>query len=217
VRSLAPGGAFGRAGVMQQGVVLEAEGGNVDALDLPLPGYDGQLPKLDMYWLLKFYTGGWVRAAFVGDPLPPPPAPLRAAAAAAAVLAGPGAGAAVWEHLQRLAVMGGFAWQQARGLPLGAHAPFKTASVDAVTLRLLHRGPPGGGSALDAPAARAQLAEALELAVRSCSVLIEKFHHSFFLYVLVSTRTFLSVDQYIGVVVAPILVLVLQVGRGPPP
>ncbi|GBF97123.1 glycosylphosphatidylinositol anchor attachment [Raphidocelis subcapitata] len=211
VRSLAGAAPFGRAGVLQQGVVVEAADGRVGGLDLPLPGYDGQLPKLDMYWLLKSYTSGWVSAPFAGEPAPPPPPPLRAAAAAAAAAFGADAADAE-AHAARLASMAAFAWAQARGLPLGAHAPFKTAAVDAVTLRLL----PGGGGgrpSLDASSARAQLAEALELAVRSCSGLIEKFHHSFFLYVLVGTRHFVSVEQYIGVVVAPLLALVLQAAR----
>lgn len=205
-----PAGAFSRAGVMQQAVVVEAAGGDVDTLEFPLPGYDGQLPKLDMYWLLKYYTSAYVRAAHAGDPPPPPPPPLAAAAAAVGAAAGPAAGAAAAAHAQRAAAMAAFAWQQARGLPLGAHAPFKSASADAVTARLTRTGAPATGP-LPAATARAQLAEALELTARSCSVLIEKFHHSFFLYVLVSARTFLSVDQYIGVVAALILVLVLQV------
>lgn len=209
---------FGRAGVLQQAVVLESLEGALGAVALPLPGHDGQLPKLDMYWLLKYYTGGWVQAPFVSDPLPPP----RSRAVQAAVrlvrsAAGERAAAAAGAHLARLSFAARFAAQQARGQPLGAHAAFKTASVDAVTLRLLPRDPSapvaaGGAAAAPLPraAAVAQLAEALELAVRSCSVLIEKFHHSFFLYVLTDARAFVSVERYIGAAAAPLLAMVLQ-------
>ncbi|KAI8463809.1 MAG: hypothetical protein J3K34DRAFT_494099 [Monoraphidium minutum] len=201
---------FGRAGVMQQAAVLEVAGGDFDTIEFPLPGYDGQLPKLDMYWLLKYYTSAYVRAAHDREPPPPPPAPLAAAAAAVGAAFGDDAGRAARAHLTRVATILAFAGDQARGLPLGGHAPFKGAGADAATLRLVARGTPTPAGRLDAAAARPQLAEALELAVRSCAVLIEKFHHSFFLYVLVSARTFLSVDQYIGCVAALILVLALQ-------
>mgnify|MGYP001807972456 FL=1 len=54
----------------------------------------------------------------------------------------------------------------------------------------------------------------MEASLRSCSVLIERFHHSLFLYVLTGLGHYVSVERYIGPLVALIAVLVLQVRRG---
>eukprot|EP00775_Hariotina_reticulata_P006403 gene6403-6634_t len=129
-----------------------------------------------------------------------------------------------------------FMFYQARGLPMGAHAPFKDFMVDAATLRALTKiqsgaydGPRGftavgnkaaaGGdsTATEQPhdvigfdPALTQLCDVLELVLRSCSVLIERFHHSLFLYVLTGLDKYVSVERYIGPLVALIAVLLLQ-------
>jgi len=59
-----------------------------------------------------------------------------------------------------------------------------------------------------------QLGNVMEVSLRSCSVLIERFHHSLFLYVLTGLNSYVSVERYIGPLVALICVLVLQVRRG---
>jgi hypothetical protein len=59
-----------------------------------------------------------------------------------------------------------------------------------------------------------QLGNMLEASLRSCSVLIERFHHSLFLYVLTELNSYVSVERYIGPLVALICVLVLQVRWG---
>lgn len=135
--------------------------------------------------------------------------------------------------------MAQFMWRQARGLPMGAHAPFKGLMVDAATLRVLRKD--AGGRAVSSDgfsavgnerkasvdpgnqssqlAARVltfdeglmQLGDVLELTLRSCSVLIERFHHSLFLYVLTGLDHYVSVERYIGPLVALIVVVVLQV------
>ena len=50
------GEVFGRGGIMQQAVVLEALTASFDTAEVLLEGYNGQLPKLDMYWLLQRYS-----------------------------------------------------------------------------------------------------------------------------------------------------------------
>jgi hypothetical protein len=60
------------------------------------------------------------------------------------------------------------------------------------------------------PAARAQLAEVLELSLRSCNVLIEKFHHSLFLYLQSSPERYVSIDMYVIAPVALLAALLLQ-------
>ena len=41
---------------MQQAVVLEALTASFDTAEVLLEGYNGQRPKLDMYWLLQRYS-----------------------------------------------------------------------------------------------------------------------------------------------------------------
>ena len=59
-----------------------------------------------------------------------------------------------------------------------------------------------------------QLGNVMEASLRSCSVLIERFHHSLFLYVLTDLNSYVSVERYIVPLVVLICVLVLQVGEG---
>lgn len=59
----------------------------------------------------------------------------------------------------------------------------------------------------------ARLAPALELTCRSLNGLLERFHHSYFLYVLLSPDRFLTVEVYLVPVVAMLLALALQVTR----
>lgn len=149
-------------------------------------------------------------------------------------------GKALQQHIFKFTTMLQFMWRQARGLPMGAHAPFKGLMVDAATLRVLRRDAdetilsPVGFTVVGNPQKAAddrtqrganrvplrilgfdeglmQLGDVLELTLRSCSVLIERFHHSLFLYVLTGLDHYVSVERYIGPLVALIIVLAVQV------
>ncbi len=187
---------------MQQAIVLESTQVPFDAVELLLDGHDGQLPKLDMYWLLKYYATNWIRApVFLHNQhasglLVERFVPLWARA-----------------YVHKLATLVQFGWRQARGLPLGAHAAFKACGVDAATMRLT-RHAVAGAEAVDARAAQRQLGDLLELSVRSCNALIEKFHHSFFLYLQSGTESFVTIEQYITPLAAMVLSLLLQVCWG---
>lgn len=56
-----------------------------------------------------------------------------------------------------------------------------------------------------------RLAPVLELTYRSLNGLLERFHHSYFLYVLLSPDRFLTVEVYLVPVVAMLVALALQV------
>jgi hypothetical protein len=222
---------FVRAGVIQQALVLQAESSAAPSpaptasVSLAVVGADGQLPKTDFYLLLRYYCTKWVRLPGCAPPGYPSAAPgsklddddghsdgplLRAVAAAARTLGGGDTAAnKARAYARRLGLTLRFAGQQARGVPTGPHAPFKWRNTDALTITF-H----GGASlppALQRPPLRTrQAAELLELAVRSCSVLIERLHHAFFLYALSSPDHFVSVERYIGPACALIGVMVLQ-------
>jgi hypothetical protein len=146
---------------------------------------------------------------------------------------------ALQQHVLKFTTACQFLWRQARGLPTGGHAPFKDLMADVATLRVLVKDPQGfvvgpvgftgatgnikrssntSSSAALRPQAvlgsdelLSQLADAVELLLRSCSVLIERFHHSLFLYVLTDLEHYVSVERYIVPLVALICVLALQV------
>ena len=59
--------------------------------------------------------------------------------------------------------------------------------------------------------ALADLGHALELALRSLNGLLERFHHSYTLYLLASSDRFVTVEAYIAPLACLILILALQV------
>lgn len=236
---------FPRAGLLQQALVLELGGsGGASASDsgaggsrpgtsagtaqLSVHGSDGQLPNLDLYYLIKrnveLHTPLAVALRAAEQPLP---LLVRRAAqalgsAAAAVGMGQAASAAYARELPTLAA---FAAQQASGRPTGAHAPFLQQQVDAATLALhlpaldasadgsVPRGAPP--PALVVAAAHA-LATA-ELTLRTFNNMQERLHHSTALYALLSPDRFVSIASYLappGCLLAAALAQVRRPPRG---
>jgi glycosylphosphatidylinositol transamidase len=206
---------------MQQAVVLEVVEPRYNAIELSIEGYDGQLPKLDTYWLVYYYAKHWTTTPVLLQHQHYSQKLLHSLEKAVEDML-PALGlsgnrdaqnlvSAAMEYIAKLVYAGQFTWRQARGLPLGAHAPFKEFGVDAATMRLVVRedGAPGEGSTLQT--ALTQLGEVLENAIRSCSVLIERFHHSYFLYLLTGPHHFVTVERYIVPLVLLIGAMVVQV------
>ena len=112
------------------------------------------------------------------------------------------------EYWECLAGLFGFARRQAAAsatdVPPGLHAPFSAFAVDAVTLRGALAGP-----SWDAVAVQ-RVAVLLELTLRSGNNLLEKFHHSSWLYVLPATGSFVGADGYLLAPILACLALVLQ-------
>ncbi|KAG2436661.1 hypothetical protein HXX76_006189 [Chlamydomonas incerta] len=227
-----------RGGVIQQAVVLEAlagGGGGGQAAELLVVGSGGLLPKLDMMWLLR-YMFGWPTTPVLWRDDGRLEGAQAAVAAAWRQLTGGSAGAAAG-FASRLLHALQFAWQQAVGRPAGAHAAFKEAGVDAAGLRLVpgrHDPWTGAGRPIRAsdpssssaaasasPAAAASsaaaleeralsLASGLELTLRSLNNLVERVHHSSFLYLLAGLDRYVSVERYVGPAAALALAVQLQ-------
>ncbi|WIA12567.1 hypothetical protein OEZ85_006228 [Tetradesmus obliquus] len=245
---------FGRAGVLQQGLLLELPSGAGNRLQVSLEGHEGLLPKLDLFWLIRWYCYSYVRApvelTHMGWTFALPGSGQPAAAAAThlnsllSLLTGSSGSAvhpallALQQHVLKFTTACQFMWRQARGLPTGGHAPFKDLMADVATLRVLVKDPQGfvagpvGFTGATGNAKRsvvssssgvrpqavlgsdellAQLCDAVELLLRSCSGLVERFHHSLFLYVLTDLEHYVSVERYIGPLAALVCVLALQV------
>ncbi|KXZ44638.1 hypothetical protein GPECTOR_64g132 [Gonium pectorale] len=220
----APAPPLLRGGVIQQALVLEAlaGAGEYDTAELLVVGHEGLLPKLDMFFLLRQLFGYMIPPAlWRDDQVTRGSVSLagrlhRALLAPAELLWSPEAARSYVDRLMRGLQ---FTWQQAVGLPSGPHAAFKDHMVDAATVRLVQRGgaPASAWPGARGPAAAADtapfarsLASASELALRSLNNLVERMHHSPFLYVLTGVDGFVSVERYVGPAAAAAVVLVLQ-------
>lgn len=215
---------FGRAGQLQQAVVLlfGSAGAQVPSsqttlkhssheqelweqreastLTAQLVGASGQLPKLDLYYLLQQYISIYSQGLIV-DTMPPKARRLRRAVAKVLPpwLEG---------HLSQLWSLAAFGGQQAAGLPLSAAAAFKPFGIDAVTLQI----PSLPQEVTEQPATDMMyhMAPVLELTWRSLDSLLERLHHSYFLYVPLSPDRFVTVEVYVLPALCMLLALALQ-------
>ncbi|KAF4046192.1 Gaa1-like GPI transamidase component [Phytophthora infestans] len=76
--------------------------------------------------------------------------------------------------------------------PSGPHANFISYNIDSITLSLTQ-----SQASTKRPLVSRDILRSMEMVVRALSNLEEKLHQSFFLYVLPSTSTFVSVGEYI--------------------
>ncbi|GLC39007.1 Glycosylphosphatidylinositol anchor attachment 1 protein [Pleodorina starrii] len=216
------GAAMVRGGVIQQAVVLEAlAGASYDTSELLVVGHDGLLPKLDMFYLLRYLFNYPVAATLWRDELVDAPTQSLTAPLMGLLPEGLVEPQALRSYVRRLLTGLQFSWHQAVGQPGGPHAAFKDFMVDAATVRLTtkHRRSPDPTSASRYEQQQRQqhlqqralsLSYCLELTLRSLNNLVERVHHSPFLYVLTDTDRFVSVERYVAPAVALTAALQLQ-------
>ncbi|XP_017223037.1 uncharacterized protein LOC108199635 isoform X1 [Daucus carota subsp. sativus] len=103
-------------------------------------------------------------------------------------------GIPVSEYVEGTATLASSLYNQALGVPTGLHGAFRDYQVDAVTLDIL----PKRSSYHKARRSEFLLhgARLVEGITRSVNNLLEKFHQSFFLYLLTSPSKFVSVGVY---------------------
>jgi hypothetical protein len=191
------GPRFTRAGVLQQGLVLSAQDSDsgLSKANINLVGHDGLLPKLDTYHLLRGNSWLLSRLNILMDPYSDPTSSSQGQSGLSRYLA-------KLQHMKSMII------QTTSCKPAGAHAEFKRFMVDAANLHLtlaplLSSGPDSDVTAL-------KIAEFLELVFRSLNNLSERMHHSYFLYLLTSSSTFITVEFYIIPVVLLILIPATQ-------
>lgn len=103
-------------------------------------------------------------------------------------------GGRVQQYLDRLFAMLGFMGSVAMG-PSGPHAHFLRHSIDSLTVRSLGaagRAPTGNGQRAGVGSTVSSTAAVLNM-VRGVSNLEEELHHSFFCYLMLSTKAFVSI------------------------
>lgn len=169
----------------------------------PLAGVNGELPNMDLLNAAVFHherQGLGVKLDTCSTPLNGEPFTCQDAighAAKAAELHLPPSAktSAVQGYLDRLFAMLGFMGSAVIG-PNGAHAHFLRHSVDALTIRGLgktKRGPSSTGQRATASGTATGSTAAVLSILRGFSNLEEELHHSFFSYLMLSTKAFVSI------------------------
>ncbi|CAI5712348.1 unnamed protein product [Peronospora effusa] len=95
--------------------------------------------------------------------------------------------------------------------PSGPHANFISYNIDSITLSLTTKLSSG-----DRQLSTREVLRSLEMVVRALSNLEEKLHQSFYLYVLPSTTTFVSVGEYfyaVALTISPAIVHLLYLAN----
>ncbi|XP_075985326.1 glycosylphosphatidylinositol anchor attachment 1 isoform X1 [Anticarsia gemmatalis] len=181
-KCLNPGKLKGRSGSIQAAINLEFHTPKIKYIEVKIEGLNGQLPNLDLVNLvhkLCVKSGihhsyrnsySWIRSRNKMD-----------------------------EWMNGFWTMFDMVVAQIDGVPDGNHGLFHRFGIEAVTLE--------GREATDAagPAPRAhtlstanfyRLGIALESILRSLNNLLERFHQSYFFYLLAATNRFISIGQY---------------------
>lgn len=181
-KCLDPGKLRGRSGSIQAAINLEFHTPQIKYIEVKIEGLNGQLPNLDLVNLVHKLCGksgihhsyrnsySWVRK---GDKM------------------------AEWKN--GFWTMFDMVVAQIDGVPDGNHGLFHRFGIEAVTLE----GREAVDQAGNAPRANSlstasfyRLGIALESILRSLNNLLERFHQSYFFYLLAATHRFISIGQY---------------------
>ena len=209
---------FPRAGLLQQALVLEVASPAVQAAELRLHGWQGLLPNLDFYYLIKRNLDIHTSLPVVVQPRwrPGPRASELTAAIGRALPHGLAGSAAAQAYAAELAAAASFALQLGSGEPNGVHGAFLELGVDSATLRLVGSSSTSEGarrgksSDLAVAGSAAHALAAVEMVLRTCNNLQERLHHSTALYLLLSPDRFISIADYIA---PPALLLAAALGQ----
>ncbi|XP_063897484.1 glycosylphosphatidylinositol anchor attachment 1 protein [Helicoverpa armigera] len=181
-RCLNPGKLKGRSGSIQAAINLEFATPKIKYIEVKVEGLNGQLPNLDLVNLvhkLCLKSGihhsfrnsySWMRGRNKMD-----------------------------DWMNSFRTMFDMVITQIDGVPDGNHGLFHRFGIEAVTLEGREANDPAG----TAPRAQAlstanfyRLGVALESILRSLNNLLERFHQSYFFYLLAATHRFISIGQY---------------------
>ncbi|KAF4522224.1 hypothetical protein B566_EDAN009068 [Ephemera danica] len=163
----------GRAGAIQAAINLELHAETVSHLDIKVEGLNGQLPNLDLVNLAhRMSTKEGVHHTFKNTHQP---SNLH--------------GWKLWQHsLKTLLAMVG---TQAAGVPNGNHGLFHRFGIEAITIEGFEK-----YKHSPMPAGFYQVGRVMEGIFRSLNNLLERFHQSFFFYLLPSTERYVSIGLY---------------------
>ncbi|KAF5763890.1 putative GPI transamidase component Gaa1 [Helianthus annuus] len=211
-----------RAGTMAAALVIKVantgEAGEQDALNIYAEASNGQMPNLDLINVVSYLAvhgqglrvqvdklvslldSTWLK--FIGEVFE------TVGKIARSVNPQWKFGISVKEYVEGSATLVSSLYNQALGVPTGSHGAFRDYQVDAITMEIspkLFSNSKGRQTELLFRGGRL-----VEGVIRSVNNLLEKFHQSFFLYLLTSSNKFVSVGVYMIaflLLVAPLPVL----------
>ncbi|XP_026318291.1 glycosylphosphatidylinositol anchor attachment 1 protein isoform X2 [Hyposmocoma kahamanoa] len=195
-KCLNPGTLRGRSGSIQAAINLEIHDPKIKYIEVKIEGLNGQLPNLDLVNLvhkLCVKSGihhsyknsfSWIRTRNKME-----------------------------EWVNNLWTMLGMVSTQIAGVPNGNHGLFHRFGIEAVTLEGRDATDPAGSP----PRARSlssvnfyRLGAALESILRSLNNLLERFHQSYFFYMLAATNRFISIGQYMPCLCLPCVAMLIR-------
>ncbi|GIY37017.1 glycosylphosphatidylinositol anchor attachment 1 protein [Caerostris darwini] len=178
------------SGLIQGVINLEINEFHFSHVDIKIEGLHGQLPNLDLFNLVvELCNREEVPTSFQSQVNYFPSKILT------------------WESwLHNFNTMVRMISLQATGLPTGGHGLFHRFGIQALTLKSVVSKKSSNSISL------IQMGRILEGIIRSLNNLLEKFHQSFFFYLLPSTRSYVSIGLYMppfALIALPVLIKAL--------
>ena len=167
----------GRGGSIQAAMSLELTQSSCDGLNFILEGMNGQLPNLDLFNVMDKLIRSNDGAVYLHGRKDPGTRNL---------------------YNNCMGMIGTSLmcmWQQASGRPSGGHALFLPYHIDALTIRC--QVPSGDPNKPNVNMRYSNIARSIEGTVRPLNNLLERFHQSFFYYIMPSTNNYISIGMYI--------------------
>ncbi|XP_044760728.1 glycosylphosphatidylinositol anchor attachment 1 protein [Coccinella septempunctata] len=185
---LESGDLEGRAGSIQAAINLELHTVKIAHIDIKIEGLNGQLPNLDLFNLVtKICTKEGVFNTFK-------------------MRENKEFRSAYRDWLYSFNTLFSMVTSQATGIPDGNHGLFHRFGIEAVTIE----GHPYNGKGNNWRVEYLIVGRILEGVFRSLNNLLEKFHQSFFFYLLTSSNRYVSIGHYFPSIAAIAGVLYLR-------
>lgn len=211
---------FRRAGTMAAALVIKVNGNKdaQDSLSIYAEASNGQMPNLDLINVVNYLAvhrqGLHVRVGKLWSLLESKCLKMVGGTIeflgnlARSLNPHWGFGIPVSEYVEGTATLASSLYAQALGVPTGSHGAFRDYQIDAVTLSISPKALPyNSGKRSEFLLRSGRLIEGI---IRSVNNLLEKFHQSFFLYLLTGPSKFVSVGIYMiafALLIAPLPVV----------
>lgn len=169
---LRSGSLDGRAGQIQAAINLEVQDFDVQSIDIKLEGLNGQLPNLDLHNLVQKLSHK--QSIPTGYKLSL-------------------SGRRGYTYQERLLNLVAAVLSQANGIPTGNHGLFHKYGIEALTLDCIKN---PSSSDQRRRTGIVALTKIIEGVVRSLNNLLERFHQSYFFYLIISYDRFVSIGDY---------------------
>ncbi|EDW00213.1 glycosylphosphatidylinositol anchor attachment 1 protein [Drosophila grimshawi] len=172
-----------RAGSLQAALNIEVQDLEIDYVDVKIEGLNGKLPNLDMFNLVqRIMAREGVTSGYKQTPRKKRRSSLS-------------------NFEQNLRQMLAMLATQSSGVPNGNHGLFHRYRIDALTISAAKR--VTNSNVKSNPTSSAvPLLKAIEGIARSLNNLLERFHQSFFFYVIVHNDRYISIGDYMPALVA---------------